>query len=353
MRTTRRRTPKGEFGRRRAPERGDPHQAGSVVDRPESAGRVGSDAAGAGDALVSRQAFLLLLGTPLVLAAWPSIPDPRVVTRSSAAFAASSFAGGALQIVAHEDDDLLFQSPDLLHDVQAGRRVRTVFVTTGDAAKGRGYWSSRERGSLAAYAQMAGVADAWTVSDAGVSAAPLRMLTLTGAPQISLVFMRLPDGNRRGTGMARYGNESLMKLWNGSIASIRAVDGSARYTASALRNTFTELMTTDGPTTVRTLDWTIPFGTGDNADHTATALFARQAHRGSRAGQTLFAYQGYPVWVRLPNVSGPDLAAKRRTFRTYATHDRLVCLEPWCAGDVVASVRLARQYVTATESVGG
>ena len=31
----------------------------------------------------------------------------------------------ALSIVAHEDDDLLFQNPDLLHDIQAGRRSRT------------------------------------------------------------------------------------------------------------------------------------------------------------------------------------------------------------------------------------
>ena len=37
-----------------------------------------------------------------------------------------------MQIVAHPDDDLLFQSPDLLHDVVGGKCVRTVFVTAGE-----------------------------------------------------------------------------------------------------------------------------------------------------------------------------------------------------------------------------
>jgi hypothetical protein len=305
------------------------------------------------DPRVSRRVFLAFLGTPLLLAGLSAMPARRVVAGSSAAFGAASTTGAALQIVAHEDDDLLFQSPDLLHDIRAGRNVRTVFVTTGDAAKGRAYWSSRERGSLAAYAQMAGVPNDWTVSDAGVDGASMRMLTLSGAPQISLVFMRLPDGNRRGTGMIRYNHESLMRLWNGSISSIRAVDGSAIYTRGSLRTAFAGLMTAGGTTTVRTLDWTIPFGTGDNADHTAAALFVRQAHRDHFLHQDLFAYEGYPVWTRLPNVYGPDLAAKRETFRMYATHDSRVCLEPWCAGDLVSSLRLARQYITASESVGG
>src|ERR1700694_2302046 len=45
----------------------------------------------------------------------------------------SATSGTTLNIVAHEDDDLLFLSPDLLHAIQAGRAVRTVFVTAGDS----------------------------------------------------------------------------------------------------------------------------------------------------------------------------------------------------------------------------
>ena len=311
---------------------------------------------GLGDRPVSRREFMVCIGMLPVLASvtaasassrlWRASPAPPPPAR------AMSRTGGALQIVAHQDDDLLFQSPDLVNDFAAGRSVRTVFVTAGDAAKDEAYWSSRERGSLAAYAQMAGVLDVWATSDAAVPGTAIRMQTRVGAPHISIIFMRLPDGNRTGTGMAEHNFESLMRLWNGSIASIHAVDGSATYTAASLRRTLTQLMIAFQATTVRTLDWSIAFGTGDNADHTATGLFARQAHRDYTSAHTLVAYEGYPAWTRRPDVAGVDLDAKRSAFLAYAGHDPLMCLEPWCPGDLVASLRLARQYVSASESIG-
>ncbi len=103
----------------------------------------------------SRRAFLA--GTAAV-----------IVSVSFARFA-SAATGSILNIVAHEDDDLLFLSPDLLHAIQSGRTVRTIIVTAGDAGDGASYWQSRESGSMAAYAQMSGVANSWTQSDAGVS----------------------------------------------------------------------------------------------------------------------------------------------------------------------------------------
>ena len=260
--------------------------------------------------------------------------------------------GGAMQIVAHQDDDLFFLNPDLLHDIQAGRCVRTVFVTAGDAAKGDPYWKGREAGSLAAYAQMAGVANSWTTSDARVGGQSIRVQTLVGAPGVSIVFMRLPDGNRAGTGMPVHHFESLMRLWNGTITSIHAVDGSATYTRASLRDTLTALMCAFAPTSVRTLDWTIPFGTGDHADHTATALFAHQANGGYLSAHTLYAYGGYPIWTRPENVVGADLEAKRGAFSAYAAHDSQMCLYPWCPGDLVSALRLGRQYIIASQSTG-
>ncbi|MGV8964934.1 MAG: DUF7402 domain-containing protein [Cellulomonas sp.] len=287
--------------------------------------------------LVSLGAVLLLSGT-----AWLS---------PSRAYA-QSCVGGAMQIVAHEDDDLLFLSPDLLHDIQAGRCVRTVFATAGDAAEGVSYWSSRERGSLAAYARMAGVKNAWTVSDAGIPGRSIRMETLIGAPNISVIFMRLPDGNRRGTGMVRHHNESLMRLWLGSISSIDAIDGSGTYSDVSLRDTLTQLMVSFEPSTVRTQDWTAEFGNGDNADHVAIGLYARWADQGYRAAHTLSAYAGYPSWVKAPNVANFDLTAKSAAFRSYSVHDGNLCLRLWCLDDLVYTARLARQYITASVSAG-
>src|SRR5947209_1280724 len=92
--------------------------------------------------------------------------------------AAASTPGTILNIVAHEDDDLLFLSPDLLHNVQSGGKVRTIYMTAGDAGAAASYWQGRENGSRAAYAQMSGVANSWTQTDAGIAGHPMPLFTL-------------------------------------------------------------------------------------------------------------------------------------------------------------------------------
>ena len=67
--------------------------------------------------------------------------------------------GTTLNIVAHLDDDLLFLNPDMLHNIQAGRCVRTVYLSASDDGRDASYWQGREVGEKAAYAQMSGVAE--------------------------------------------------------------------------------------------------------------------------------------------------------------------------------------------------
>jgi hypothetical protein len=132
-----------------------------------------------------------------------------------------------MYIVAHEDDSLLFQSPSLLQNIQSNACVCTVHLTAGDNGLGESYWSDREVGMEAAYAQMAGVADSWTVSSLTIGSHQIVLDTLTAQPNITLVFMRLPDGNSgNGTGTAMYDYQSLMQLWQGTESTITAVDGS-------------------------------------------------------------------------------------------------------------------------------
>src|ERR1700751_5955879 len=96
----------------------------------------------------------------------------------------SAPAETTLNIVAHEDDDLLFLSPDLLHAIQAGRTLRTIFVTAGDDGLNASYWQGREAGMQAAYALMCGVANSWDQSDAGIAGHPIPIFTLTGRPSV-------------------------------------------------------------------------------------------------------------------------------------------------------------------------
>ena len=60
----------------------------------------------------------------------------------------------------------------MLHAIQSGSPVLTVYLTAGDDGLPASYWMTREEGPRAAYALMAGAANTWTQSDAGVPGAP-------------------------------------------------------------------------------------------------------------------------------------------------------------------------------------
>src|SRR5258708_16494861 len=128
-----------------------------------------------------------------------------------------------LKIVAHYDDDLLFMAPDLAESIQEGRPVRTVFLTAGGAGKDVLYWRGREAGILEAYAAMAELPNSWHKSEIKVSDRQVELQTLAGSSQVSVVLLRLPDGNSAGQGFPATGGESLAKLWSGKIASIHPV----------------------------------------------------------------------------------------------------------------------------------
>src|SRR5689334_18853342 len=74
-------------------------------------------------------------------------------------------ANSSMNVVAHEDDDLLFIYPPTSQDATRGRCLTTVYLTAGDDGRGASYWHRREAGAMAAYAQMAGVTDAWTTTE--------------------------------------------------------------------------------------------------------------------------------------------------------------------------------------------
>src|SRR6266545_5878557 len=166
--------------------------------------------------------------------------------------AATGCSGSSLYAAAHEVDSILFEDPDLPRQIQNGRCVQTIFLTAGDAGNSSSYWLGREDGVKASYAQMAGVSNSWTQSDAGISGHPMPLFTLDANPGVTVIFMRLPDGKYTGNGFAAYGYESMQKLWQGSISTMHVVDGTSSYTKSDLISTLTTLMTAFQADQIRT-----------------------------------------------------------------------------------------------------
>ena len=80
--------------------------------------------------------------------------------------AACTSANSSMNVVAHEDDDILFIDSPTYLDVTAGRCLTTVYLTAGDDGQGASYWQGREDGAMAAYAKMARTRNAWTTTEA-------------------------------------------------------------------------------------------------------------------------------------------------------------------------------------------
>lgn len=118
-----------------------------------------------------------------------------------------------MQVVAHEDDDILFMNPDLSNAIANGTPSVTVFVTagnvTGDPCPAY-CWDTegeplrtrnRQMGAVNAYSRMAGVGDtAPTTDEVGLWTAEAWMLAgkqverfvLKGRP-VHLIFLNLHD----------------------------------------------------------------------------------------------------------------------------------------------------------------
>jgi LmbE family N-acetylglucosaminyl deacetylase len=280
-----------------------------------------------------------LVGIGGVLMLWTST--------GSATAAQTCAAGSSVYVVAHEDDSILFQDPAIQQDIQSGRCVETIFVTAGDAGRSSSYWLGREAGAQASYAQMAGVANTWSQVDAGVAGHPMSQWTLTGNPNVSVVFMRLPDGNDTGSGFSATGNQSLQKLWQGTISSITAVDGSSSYTAGTLTGTLTTLLQTASADRVVTQDFTGTYGDGDHSDHHAVAYFTRAAGQADATPHTLTGYMDYPISSFPVNLAVSDAQAKQATWFSYAPLDTLACQTVSDCTSHGYAAWWSRQYATA------
>lgn len=260
-----------------------------------------------------------------------------------------------MNIVAHQDDDLLFMNPDLASSIKAGYCVRTVYITAGDAgSSGQFYWLSREQGSQAAYSQMIGISEIWVerivklANNQYISVANPR-----GNSKISLIYMRLPDGNVNGQGFPATHFESLAKLEGGSVASIEAVYSGSTYGASQLRTAISNIMHTYQPTEIRTqANYTTGLST-DHSDHMAVNRYVTQAYSQYEKDQydnklviPIKYYQGYTIHDFPENVAGDVLAEKESIFFAYAKFDGGVCHSDYeCVHRTVYGGYLRRQYL--------
>jgi LmbE family N-acetylglucosaminyl deacetylase len=256
-----------------------------------------------------------------------------------------------VSIVAHEDDDLLFQSPDIIQLIRSGGCLRTIYMTAGDAANSQGYWQSREHGSEAAYATMLGQPNQqWTQSI--VQLAPQAFVTEahpTGNTSVSLIFMHLPDGNLDGRGFKVTNYDSLARLDSGRVKLLPSVDSLSNYSRDQLVSILALMLKAYKPNLV--LGQT-PYNAGqifpDHSDHMAAGRFARAALQQFDPSGIIPAkyYIGYPIHELPANVSKTDQQVKSDAFFAYAKYDAAVCQSAVACQPLPIGAYLQRQYVS-------
>ncbi len=262
--------------------------------------------------------------------------------------------GTTLHVVAHQDDDLLFLSPDLHTALQEWGCSWTVVLTAGDAGAGAAYWTSRELGIQAAYADLLGVPDVWDTTTAQLANHPVLTRTLRARPTVTVAFLRLPDGNMTGAGFAATGWQSLSKLWAGGIASMTPVDGGPPVSRSGLIAILAALIEQTGADLVRTQDLAADEdGFYDHRDHVDTARFVAAAAQATSREVTLVAYRDYGISSLPANLTPTQVAAKQRSFLVYAAFDPLACQTAAACAATEHGTWFARQYVSRWLLVGG
>ncbi|MEY9889958.1 LmbE family N-acetylglucosaminyl deacetylase [Catenulispora sp. MAP12-49] len=244
-----------------------------------------------------------------------------------------------VNIVAHEDDDVLFLNPDLAAPLRAGHPNVTIILTSGEAngsafttppTSAADFAAQREDGSRAAYAKMMGLADNWTQQDVvRPTGADYEMDTLVGAPQVKLVFLNIKDGGDPND------PDNLTKLNSGTVSSISTfvpdnpivTPTPQVYTKQSLISTLDDLLNQFQPTVVRTQQPSDIYNyAADNVDHIAAGSFTDQAVAsyhgpGGDRHVILEHFRDYANNNMPDNLSLTQRNDKETIFQTYEAHD--------------------------------
>lgn len=257
--------------------------------------------------------------------------------------------GTLLVVVAHEDDAILFMNPDVAAAINAGLCVRTIYVTAGDDGRGTAYWQQRERGPGASYATMCGLPDDWAPRAATLDHHPVTEYLLAGQPKVSLVSLRLPDGNLAGQGFAATQYQSLQKLRVGQLAQLTSVDGAASYTEAELVRAVGALVQLDEPTMLYTQAFSATLSPDDHADHQAVGYFTALARQTYGPRVPLTRYLGYQVNAMPPDLSGDEVTQKQAIFDAYEQEDTVICTATNdCDGQASYDTYMSREYLQTT-----
>jgi hypothetical protein len=277
--------------------------------------------------------------------------------------------GTILNIVAHHDDDLLFLSPNLIHDIRDGKCVRTVFLIASDYPGNRPitndeYMQERELGVRKAYAEAAG--EDWTNWESapyeiGENENAHQFTKWTLNDQVSIVELRISDNATPPGGALWY----LYGL-NVPVTTRAGTDNDPQtFDRDGLGRILRDLVFDFRPDQIHAGD---PLGDHhgptdehgvlpSHPDHLATARLVRWALDGMPGGPMVEGYRDYTIQYASSNLSDEEIGAKTQIFSAFTEHDLDICHDgDRCPSDQwneLYQKSMSRQYYVDTEWRGG
>jgi|GEM_PF-381965 len=234
----------------------------------------------------------------------------------------------SVYVSAHPDDWQLFMNPNAYNSIK-GTNEKVIFIhtTAGDAGDGitNNHYLAREEGSLRAIRFMSNTftnqgAPGINMNQTIVNVNGHQILKFSYRNAV-MYFLRLPDGNYSGTGYPQTSNQSLQKLYNGSITSISAIDGTTTYSSLAdLENTLKSIVQIESTGNIKfnLADNDDSINPDDHSDHIYSSIIMGDVAN-IIGGVTLNLYSEYDTAIRTVNIFNNDLMINAGTWGATAS----------------------------------
>jgi hypothetical protein len=236
----------------------------------------------------------------------------------------------SVYVIPHPDDWQLFMNPNAYHSIKGpNEKVIFLHITGGDGGAGTSsnFYLARQEGSLRAIRFMSNTftnqgAPGNNMNETHVTINGHEILKFTYRNAVAY-FLRLPDGNYSGNGYPFNNNESLQKLYNGTISGISAIDGSATYSSlSDLQTTLQAIVnaeTTAGSSVVfHVADTDHTINPDDHSDHLYCSHLMQDVAN-NIGGVALNLYTEYYTSSKPQNVFNDDYLVSAGTWAVTAS----------------------------------
>ncbi|KAJ4383225.1 hypothetical protein N0V86_001269 [Didymella sp. IMI 355093] len=246
--------------------------------------------------------------------------------RGSGSAAGDAFAkrqkvvsSGTIYFAAHPADTLIYQNPDLFHDLYVYKCITTVVFTSGDRGIQGNFSRSLEHGLEAAYSWMNRLAvnnQTWPTNAIQIGDYNVTVSKPQGMDNMQIIYLRLPDGGPFGASYVHNKAESLKKLYSGEIKTVTTTDDRTTYTVESLSDIIAVILHKSDATDIRVLD----YKTGiPNEEHERERDVVKQTNSTAK----LRGYAGSFARRFNASLNKTDLDFKRKVaaFLTYAKYD--------------------------------